>query len=228
MNAKILLLEDDPGISNLLATQLRTENYEIVQAYDGHEAINAFDHTYHMAILDVMVPKMDGFAVLEEIRKTSLIPILFLTARSEDIDKMRALGMGADDYITKPFSMIEVVYRCKAHLRRSFQYTLPTESNELKHGELVLRKDSFEAWLNNNPLQLGVKEFELLAFFMTHPGQVFTKQQLYEKVWQADYFGDDNTVMVHISKLREKLNDSPKHPVYIKTIKGLGYRMENP
>jgi DNA-binding response OmpR family regulator len=226
MKAKILLLEDEPGINRLLTLQLQSEGYEVVQAFDGEQAIQYFNNSFHLAILDIMVPKINGFAVLEHIRKDSLIPILFLTARNEDIDKMQALGMGADDYITKPFSLTEIVYRCKAHLRRAFEYTQVRNQSVWSHHDLVLNKDTFEVNLNGAPLQLNVKEFELLTFFMTHVGQVFTKQQLYEQVWQADFFGDDNTVMVHISRLREKLNDNPKRPTYIKTIKGLGYRME--
>ncbi|BES63634.1 response regulator transcription factor [Gottschalkiaceae bacterium SANA] len=226
MKAKILLLEDDPGINRLLTLQLQSEGYEVVQAFDGEQAIQYFNTSFHLAILDIMVPKINGFAVLEHIRKDSLIPVLFLTARNEDIDKMQALGMGADDYITKPFSLTEIVYRCKAHLRRAFEYTQVRNQTILTHHDLVLNKDTFEVSLNGAPLQLNVKEFELLTFFMTHVSQVFTKQQLYEQVWQADFFGDDNTVMVHISRLREKLNDNPKRPTYIKTIKGLGYRME--
>lgn len=225
MKTKIMILEDDPGINQLLATQLAAEGFEVLQAYDGEEAINLFDSTVDMAVLDIMVPKKDGYQVLEHIRTISHIPILFLTARNDDLDKIRALGLGADDYVEKPFSLIEVIYRCKAHLRRYKQYHNTTESI-IYHGELCLNRQTFEVTYKNQPLTLNLKEFELLAFFMNNIGQVFTKQQLYEKVWGEDYFGDDNTVMVHISRIRDKLKDDPKKPKYIKTIKGLGYRME--
>ncbi|MBI9013510.1 MAG: response regulator transcription factor [Clostridiales bacterium] len=228
MKSKILLLEDDLGINNLITMQLQAEGYDVIQAFDGLEAINLFDQTFDLAILDVMVPIKDGFEVLEHIRKSSIIPIIFLTARNEDMDKMRALGLGADDYITKPFSIIEVIYRCKAHLRRYLNYSNPENnvSDIIKHGDICMQKSTFEATLNDESLNLSVKEFELLWFFIEHVGQVFTRQQLYEQVWDAEYFGDDNTIMVHISRIREKLGENPKHPKYIKTIKGLGYRME--
>jgi len=228
MKSKILILEDDLGINNLITMQLHSEGYEVIQAFDGQEAINLFDNTFDLAILDIMVPIKDGFEVLEHIRKSSIIPIIFLTARDEDMDKMRALGLGADDYVTKPFSIVEVVYRCKAHLRRYLNYSNPTNelSDSVTHGDIYMQRSTFEATLSDEPLNLSVKEFELLWFFTEHIGQVFTRQQLYEHVWGAEYFGDDNTIMVHISRLREKLGENPKQPKYIKTIKGLGYRME--
>jgi len=228
MKSKILILEDDLGINNLITMQLQSEGYEVIQAFDGQEAINLFDKTIDLAILDIMVPIKDGFKVLEHIRKSSIIPIIFLTARDEDMDKMRALGLGADDYVTKPFSIVEVVYRCKAHLRRYLNYSNPTNelSDSITHGDIYMLRSTFEATLSQEPLNLSVKEFELLWFFAEHIGQVFTRQQLYEHVWGAEYFGDDNTIMVHISRLREKLGENPKQPKYIKTIKGLGYRME--
>ncbi|MCH4887975.1 response regulator transcription factor [Acidaminobacter sp. JC074] len=226
MKAKILLMEDDPGINNLLTMQLKSEGYDVTQAFDGNQATDLFDDSFHLAILDIMVPIKDGFEVLEYIRKTSHIPIIFLTARNEDLDKMRALGLGADDYVTKPFSVVEVVYRCKAHLRRYFQYTPMTDNHVLTVQEITLDKTTCEVVFKGQVINLNAKEYEMLVFFMEHPGQVFTKQQLYEHIWGDDYFGDDNTIMVHISRLREKLGDSPKNSKYIKTIKGLGYRLE--
>jgi len=227
MKGKILLMEDDKGINDLMASQLRLEGCQVVQVFNGQEAVDTFDKSFDMAILDIMVPFKDGFEVLDHIRESSTIPIIFLTARNEDLDKMRALGMGADDYVTKPFSVVEVIYRCKAHLRRYFNYSHQEQQvTQLTHGDICLNKSSFEASFKGAPLNLSVKEFELLWYFMQHTGQVFTKQQLYEKVWGSDYFGDDNTVMVHISKLRDKIGDDKKAPKYIKTIKGLGYRME--
>ncbi len=226
MKATILLLEDDIGINNLLTMQLKSEGYKIIQAFDGEEAIELFDDSVDLAILDIMVPKKDGYEVLEHIRKTSFIPIIFLTARNDDLDKMKALGLGADDYVTKPFSVVEVVYRCKAHLRRYFDFKPQQKTLLLSHGDIHVDINAFEVTLKDAPLQMSVKEFELLVFFMEHVGQVFTKQQLYEHVWGENYYGDENTIMVHISRLRDKLGDNPKSPTYIKTIKGLGYRME--
>jgi len=226
MSAKILLLEDDQGINNLLTMQLKAAGYEVIQAFDGEEAINLFNDQINLAILDIMVPKKDGFEVLDYIRKTSMIPIIFLTARNEDLDKMRALGMGADDYVTKPFSVVEVVYRCKAHLRRYFEFSSINQEEVLTHGDIELNKKTYEVFFNGETLNLNVKEFDLLTLFIEHVGQVFTKQQLYERIWGEEYFGDENTIMVHISRLRDKLGDNPKQAKYIKTIKGLGYRME--
>jgi DNA-binding response OmpR family regulator len=226
MKATILLLEDDIGINNLLTMQLKSEGYKIIQAFDGEEAIELFDDSVDLAILDIMVPKKDGYEVLEHIRETSFIPIIFLTARNDDLDKMKALGLGADDYVTKPFSVVEVVYRCKAHLRRYFDFKPQQKTLLLSHGDICVDIKAFEVTLKDTALQMSVKEFELLVFFMEHVGQVFTKQQLYEHVWGENYYGDENTIMVHISRLRDKLGDNPKSPTYIKTIKGLGYRME--
>lgn len=229
MQNKILLLEDDPAINQLLASQLITEGFNVIQCYNGQEALDKFDDTINLALLDIMVPKIDGLRVLENIRQTSLIPILFLTAKEEEIDKVLALGLGADDYITKPFSMIEVVYRIKAHLRRFYTYNRTEDSTKTIYinGDLSLNLITYVAKKGEEALELSIKEFELLALFMANMGQVFTKVQLYEHVWKEDFYGEDNTVMVHISKLRDKIGDSSKTPTYIKTIKGLGYRMEN-
>jgi len=228
MTYTILVLEDDFAINQLLTTQLKTEGYRVVQAYDGEEAITLFNDKIDIALLDIMVPKKTGIDVLNHIRKTSVIPVLFLTAKGEETDKLVALGMGADDYITKPFSVIEVMYRVKAHIRRYYTYNKKNneQSTEISHGDLILNINDFTVYKNGALLELSVKEFELLQLFMENVGQVFTKHQLYEKVWNEEYYGDDNTVMVHISKLREKIGDNSKSPKYIKTIKGLGYRME--
>lgn len=229
MGNKILILEDDFAINQLLANQLKTEGFEVIQSYDGEEALRHFSDSIDLAILDIMVPKLDGVEVMKRIRETSVIPIIFLTAKDEEIDKIMALGLGADDYITKPFSMIEVVYRIKAQVRRYYEYNqngkkeLPTL---LIHGDLEMNTKDFTFTKDGRVVELSVKEFEMLSFFMRHVGQVFTKHQLYEQVWGEEFYGDDNTVMVHISKLREKIGDSSKNPKYIKTIKGLGYRME--
>lgn len=229
MSKKILLLEDDHGIHQLLSSQLTSEGYQVISAYTGDEAKELFDDSIHLAILDIMVPGASGIEILKFIRESSLIPVLFLTAKDADIDKVMGLGLGADDYITKPFSLIEVVYRVKAHLRRYVDYnekTVEDEPSTLTYGDIHLDIKQYEASFMGESISLSVKEFELLAYFMKHPGQVFTKQQLYETIWDAEYYDDDNTIMVHISRIRDKLKDRGKKPKYIKTIKGLGYRME--
>lgn len=230
MSNKILVLEDDFAINQLLSNQLKTEGFEVIQAFDGEEALKKFDQSIDLAILDIMVPKIDGVAVMKKIREESIIPIVFLTAKDDEVDKIMALGLGADDYITKPFSMIEVVYRIKAQIRRYYEYNQNKQKDVPKliiHGDLQLNTKDFTFMKNETIIDLSVKEFELLSLFMRHVGQVFTKHQLYEHVWGEEFYGDDNTVMVHISKLREKIGDSSKNPIYIKTIKGLGYRMES-
>lgn len=227
MSKNILILEDDFGINQLISDELKHYGFTVIQSFDGEEAIKKFSPQIDLAILDIMVPKLGGIEVMKHIRKNSNIPILFLTAKDEEVDKIKALSLGADDYITKPFSMIELLYRVKAQLRRYYDYShqeLPQEVMQYKDLHLdtkthTLKKDGLL-------IELSVKEFELLEVFMGSIGQVFTKQQLYEQVWQEDYYGDDNTLMVHISKLREKIADSSKNSTYIKTVKGLGYRME--
>ena len=228
MSNTILVLEDDFAINQLLSTQLKNEGYKVIQAFDGEEAIEVFNNQIDLALLDIMVPKKDGVAVLQHIRKISVIPVIFLTAKGEETDKLIALGLGADDYVTKPFSVMEVMYRVKAQLRRHFTYNKKevVDHEELVHDDLRINLKTFTLLKAGRPVELSVKEFELLAYFIQHPGQVFTKHQLYEQVWGDTYYGDDNTIMVHISKLREKIGDTTKNSKYIKTIKGLGYRME--
>lgn len=227
MSKNILILEDDFGINQLLTSELKNHGFNIVQSFDGEEAIANFNDHIDLAILDIMVPKTDGLEVMKYIRENSNIPILFLTAKDEELNKIHTLGLGADDYITKPFSMIEVLYRIKAQLRRYYDYNHKQERQViLKYKDLVLNSETHTLKKGDHFVDLSVKEFELLEALMSNLGQVFTKQQLYEQIWQEEYYGDDNTVMVHISKLRERIGDSSRNPTYIKTIKGLGYRME--
>lgn len=229
MKAKILIMEDDENINQLIKLHLQKEQYQVIQAFNGLEALEKFDETIDLAILDVMVPKKNGVEVLTEIREISTIPIIFLTAKDEDADKVLALGLGADDYVTKPFSVIELISRVKAHLRRSQQYlgTIKADAAALlTNGEIKMDLSTYKVYKDDQEVVVISKEFKLLQFFMENQGRVFTKKQLYENVWEEAYFGDDNTIMVHISRLREKLESNPKEPKLIKTIKGLGYRME--
>lgn len=223
---KILLMEDDPGINELLTFHLKSKGYEVVSTVNGQEALEAFNETIQLAILDIMVPKVDGFQVLEAIRRISQIPILFLTAMDSEVDKLKALGLGADDYVTKPFSFMEVLYRVNALIRRAYDYQANKVTKQVIHKGLVFHVAEHSVTLDGQSLELNAKEYELLLYLASNPGQVFTKKQLYEQVWGESFYGDDNTVMVHISRLREKLKDDSKEPLYIKTLKGLGYRME--
>ena len=174
-----------------------------------------------------MMPNIDGITVMEEIRKSSIIPIIFITAMSTDTDKVLALGLGADDYIVKPINAIELTARVSAQLRRCYKYIKnKEESIEIKSGELTLNKEKFEVYKNQLKIDLNPKEFKILDLLMRNPGRVYTKKQIYEKVWDEQYFGDDNTLLVHLSHLREKIEDNPKTPKYLKTIRGIGYKVE--
>lgn len=173
------------------------------------------------------MPNIDGITVMEEIRKTSVIPIIFITAMSTDSDKVLALGLGADDYIVKPINAIELTARVSSQLRRCYQYVNnKEESTKIVLGELTLNKENYEVYKNNIKIDLNPKEFKILDLLMSNPGRVYTKKQIYEKVWEENYCGDDNTLLVHLSHLREKIEDSPKSPKYLKTIRGIGYKFE--
>lgn len=174
-----------------------------------------------------MMPNIDGITVMEEIRKTSVIPIIFITAMSTDSDKVLALGLGADDYIVKPVNAIELTARVASQLRRCYQYVNNKEEyTEIVLGELTLNKENYEVYKNNIKIDLNPKEFKILDLLMSNSGRVYTKKQIYEKVWEESYFGDDNTLLVHLSHLREKIEDNPKSPKYLKTIRGIGYKFE--
>ena len=223
---RILIAEDD--IRRLLALNMKKEGYDVVECKDGIETLEAFKkQEIHLALLDIMMPNIDGITVMEEIRKSSIIPIIFITAMSTDTDKVLALGLGADDYIVKPINAIELTARVSAQLRRCYKYIKnKEESLEIKLGELRLNKEKFEVYKNELKIYLNPKEFKILDLLISNPGRVYTKKQIYEKVWDEQYFGDDNTLLVHLSHLREKIEDDPKTPKYLKTIRGIGYKVE--
>lgn len=226
MNRTILIVEDEDNIRNLLRMHLLKENYNVLTASDGEEALEIFSsNNVHLILLDIMLPKQDGFSVLQRIRNVSRVPIILLTARVEDHDKVLGLGLGADDYVCKPFSIIEIVSRVKAHLRRYTEYATNQSNNIIRNGDLSLDLHSFELKKSDRIIDLLPKELKLLTLFMQNLDKVFTKQQLYESVWGVSYIGDANTIMVHISNLRDKIEDNPKKPRYLKTIRGLGYRL---
>lgn len=223
----ILIVEDEQDIRELLEIHLSKQGYVIFTAEDGVQALDIFQNTdIDIALLDVMIPKIDGFKVLKKIRETSEIPVIFITAREEDSDKILGLGLGADDYVIKPFSPMEITARVQAQLRRYYKYSNKTHKTEILIGELMLDKGSCIIYKNNIELALNPKEYRLLELILENPGKVYTKKQLYEVVWQNPYYGDSNTIMVHISHIREKIEDDPKNPQYLKTIRGIGYKME--
>ena len=223
MKPVILIAEDDRDIRDLLRLYLEGEGYRVLEAENGAQAlILAREQTPDMAILDVMMPEMSGFELTRALRRYSEIPILILSARSQDNDKILGLNLGAGDYIAKPFNPVEIVARVKAQLRRA----LRTGSDVLTVGDLTLDTASFQLTKGGKQILLTPMEYKILALLMRSPGRIFTKVQLYEGAVGPYFEGDDNTMMVHISKLREKIEDDPKLPRHIITVRGLGYKLE--
>ena len=223
MNPLILIAEDDADIRGLLRLYLEGEGFRVAEAADGAEALEiARDRSPDMAILDVMMPRMNGFELTRALRKYSDIPILILSAKSQDNDKILGLNLGADDYIAKPFNPVEIVARVKAQLRRAAR----TGGDLLTVGNLILDTTAIQLTKDGVPIPLTPMEYKILAMLMRSPGRIFTKIQLYEGAVGSYFEGDDNTMMVHISKLREKIEDDPKNPRRIITMRGLGYKFE--
>lgn len=215
----ILVADDEPELVEILRDYLEAESMAVLTAGSGDEALSLFaGHRVDCAILDVMMPGKTGFEVCRAIRAESDVPILFLSARREDVDKIRGLGLGADDYVTKPFSPPEVVARVKAHLRR-YRPAPRADAAVLEFGALRIDTRGYRVWQGAAEVQLAAKEIELLLFLARNPGQVFSRDQLYDKLWGD--FGDPRTVTVHINRLREKID-----PRYIQTVRGVGYRFE--
>ncbi len=228
MPIKILLVEDDVEISDMLGKFLATEGYEVVAAYDGQSACGKFfEDTYSLVLLDLMIPKMDGMEVMHVIREKSMVPIIILSAKDTDSDKSLGLGLGADDYVTKPFSVTEVLARIKANIRRSTQYAAGAGGGApgITRGELVLNTDDYSVLKRGERIELTAKEFGILKLFMANPRKVYTKEQIYDFVWNDIYVGDENAVNVHISRLRNKIEDNPRSPQYIITVWGIGYKL---
>ena len=223
MDASILIAEDDADIRDLLRLYLDGEGFHVLEAGDGATALRiAREQSPSMAILDIMMPEMHGFELTRALRNYSNIPILILSAKSQDNDKIRGLNLGADDYIAKPFNPVEIVARVKAQLRRAER----TGGSVLTVRDLSLDTASFQLTKNGQPILLTPMEYKILAMLMRSPGRIFTKIQLYEGAIGTYFEGDDNTMMVHISKLREKIEDDPKNPRHIITVRGLGYKIE--
>ncbi|SMO65660.1 response regulator transcription factor [Melghirimyces algeriensis] len=226
---QILIVDDEKEIRDLLKKYLERELYTVDVAVNGEEALHLFDKKpYNLLILDLMMPKVDGIEVCRRIRKESNVPILMLTAKDQEVDKVLGLGIGADDYITKPFSINEVIARIKALLRRFLILGSKEELREnqatIAFKDLTIDVKKYTLTIAEKEIPLTAKEFELLKFLASHPGQVFTKTQLFRNVWGSNYIEDDNTVMVHIRKLRKKIEADPSKPQYIQTVWGIGYK----
>ena len=230
-NNKILIIEDEEAIADLEKDYLELSGYTVDVENDGTAGLEkAMNEEYDLYILDIMLPGTDGFEICRQIRTERNTPIIFVSARKDDIDKVKGLGFGADDYITKPFSPSELVARVKAHLA---QYDrLVTAANATADDDIIrirgLRIDdtSHQVWVDGVEKNLTTKEYELLLFFAKHPGQVFTKEEIFQKIWDQDSVGDIATVTVHVKKIREKIEINKDKPQYIETVWGVGYRMK--
>ena len=226
MKTKILLVDDDPNIRQLVNLYLEKEGFEVEMADRGDTAVEKFKtFAPNLILLDLMLPGMDGWQVCREVRKTSNVPIIMLTAKDETFDKVLGLELGADDYMVKPFDTKELVARIKAVLRR-FQNADAPASKELSFPGLTINIGQYTVTYMGKELEMPPKELELLYFLASHPGMVFTREQLLEQVWGYDYFGDSRTVDVHVKRLREKLTDGERMGWQIKTVWGVGYKFE--
>lgn len=225
---RILLVEDDLEISMMLKEYLETENFEVVTAYDGREACETFGASrFDLVLLDLMIPAVSVMDVLQHIRKDSVVPVIIVSAKDSEADKTLGLGLGADDYITKPFSVAEVLARVKANIRRSTQYNGKISKQEeiIRAGEVEMNLSDYTVTKAGNKIDLTAKEFEILKLLMQNPRKVYTKEQIYSLVWKDVYYGDENAVNVHISRLRNKLEEDARNPRYVVTIWGIGYKL---
>lgn len=225
-----MIIEDDQAISQMVSDSLSREGYLISTVFDGEEALEVHtrEKDFDLILLDLMLPKVDGLECLRVIRLNSIVPILIMSAKGDDVDKALGLGMGADDYISKPFSMIELIARIKALIRRTTHYSAEIsniQENIIKVGNLVIDLEGYAVKKNGENLKLTATEFNILNLFITKPKQVYTKEQLYNLVWQAEYVQDMNVINVHIRRLREKIEEDPSNPKYIQTLWGIGYRL---
>ncbi len=228
-NKVILVTDDDHDIRNMIKIYLQNENYEVLLAKNGMEAIEILEkNPVDLLILDIMMPDMDGMETCYKIRDRWKMPIIFLSAKGEDMDKIMGLSAGADDYITKPFNPLELTARVKANLRRVDVFDKEAENTEttITIDDLVINMDTHQVLLNGTEVHLTKTEFDILALLAANKGIVFSIEKIYNRVWKDEFFITDNTVTVHIRKLREKLKDDYKNPKYIKTIWGVGYKVE--
>lgn len=223
---RILVVEDEKPIAEIVKFNLKKEGYEVFVAADGEEGVKmAYDLEPDLMLLDIMLPKKDGFQVLKEVRQRLKLPIIMVTAKEEEVDKILGLELGADDYMTKPFSMRELIARVKANIRRAGEESIVTGNETINAGDLVIDTVKYEVKKNGEVIELTLREFELLKFLATKPDQVFSREKLLEEVWGYEYYGDIRTVDVTVRRLREKIEDessSPKYK-YVVTKRGVGY-----
>ena len=227
MSSKILIIDDDTELCTLMKKCIAQEGLEADVAHAGKSGLSKIENQndkYFLIILDVMLPGMNGFEVLSEIRKSSMVPVLMLTAKGDEIDKVTGLRLGADDYLTKPFSINELMARIDSLIRRYTTFNHPAEVDVLNFKQMIIDKANRFVGINGVSIDLTGKEFDLLLFLASNKGRVFTKKQIYMQVWENDYAFDDNNIMSFISRLRKKIEPDADHPFYILTVHGVGYR----
>lgn len=223
----VLVVDDEPDIRDVVHVYLRNEGYQVIEAANGEEALNIIKTTsVQLVILDVMMPIMDGIKACFKIREVSPTPIIMLSAKEEDIDKITGLTTGADDYMVKPFNPLELLARVKAQLRRQTLIGKPESNSLILIKDLIIDTNKHSVKLKEKDISLTPLEFSILVLLASHPGQVFSSEKIYETVWKEPYGYSDNTVMVHIRNLREKLEVNPREPHYIKTVWGVGYKID--
>lgn len=228
-NNRILVVEDDLSICEMVQNYLISENFSVTAFHKGREAVRAFQDgsDYALALIDLMLPDTNGMEVIKAIRQVSTIPIIILTAKDNDTDKSMGLNLGADDYVVKPFSLIELTARIKANIRRATSYDSQTEQKMIKIKDLEIHLETYTVKAAGISLELTRTEFEILNLLASHPGQAFTKERLYHLIWKEPYFGNENVLNTHINRLRSKLKAAlGSDAVYIKTLWGIGYKME--
>lgn len=226
---KILVVDDDREIVKSLGKLLELEGYDIYKAYDGVEALDILlREQIHLILMDVMMPKLNGLSALMKIREKNNIPIIMLSAKTEDSDKVLGLSMGADDYVTKPYNTAELMARIKSQLRRYFSLGSATKNQEdvIVNGGLVLNKHTKSLQVDGEDVHLTATEYKIVELLMSNMGYVFSAEEIYDKVWQGRAYGIENTVMVHIRRIREKIEITPKNPKYLKVVWGIGYKIE--
>jgi len=224
---QVLVAEDDPKIAKVVEHLLRREGYQVARARDGREALTRVEvEPFDLLLLDIGLPEVDGFEVCRRVKARSDLPVIVLSARGEELDRVMGLTLGADDYIAKPFNSAELVLRVKAVLRRarSGGADSPSEMQRVQRGNLTLNRSSRQAWLGKREVSLTGKEFDILWTLAQRPGQVWTREQLLQQVWDTDYMGDSSTLTVLVRRLREKIEPDPAEPQYIRTVYGIGYR----
>ena len=227
---KILVVDDDREIVKSLGKLLELEGYEVYKAYDGVEALDILlREQIHLILMDVMMPKLNGLSAVMKIREKNNIPIIMLSAKTEDSDKVLGLSMGADDYVTKPYNTAELMARIKSQLRRYFSLGSAAKSQEdiIVNGGLVLNKHTKSLQVDGEDVHLTATEYKIVELLMSNMGYVFSAEEIYDKVWQERAYGIENTVMVHIRRIREKIEITPKNPKYLKVVWGIGYKIEN-